>query len=128
MSIYTLIVTLAMIALVVSKHPPDISSLRITGCQCFGGSNSCSFRQIGHALRGHVTPSFDGAKIRCTETPLTNAIRTIYGWDVTCDIPSTSGRFEISYNGAQNQLCGTSFDRVTLQSCSFVGRPCSAFG
>ncbi|KAH3698141.1 hypothetical protein DPMN_085660 [Dreissena polymorpha] len=128
MSIYTLIGTLAMLALVMSQPAQDISSLKITGCQCFGGSNSCSVRQIGYAIRGSVRASFNGASVRCTQTPLKNARRIVFGWILTCDIPSTSGQFEVSYNGARNQLCGISFDRVTLRSCSFVGRPCSDFG
>ncbi|KAH3698192.1 hypothetical protein DPMN_085711 [Dreissena polymorpha] len=131
MSMCTVLGTLSLLCstvLVVSEPAPDISSLKITGCQCYGGKNTCTVEQIGYALRGRVIATFDSSSVRCTDEALTYACGTVYGWILTCEIPSTSGQFEVRYTGAQNQLYGKSFDRVALQSCSFGSRPWGAKG
>ncbi|KAH3775597.1 uncharacterized protein LOC127844255 isoform X1 [Dreissena polymorpha] len=124
MSLYTLFATCYMVGIVISGPAQDISSLRILGCSC----STCNVEQIGYAIHGIIRATFNGGEVRCSREPIEGFGRIVVGWNLACDLPNTSGPFEISYVGAAHQLCGISFDRVSLSNCSVFGVPCSSIG
>ncbi|KAH3698153.1 hypothetical protein DPMN_085672 [Dreissena polymorpha] len=67
MSMNTVLGTLSLlcsIVLVVLKPARDMSSLKITGCQCSGSRNTCTVEQIGHDLGGNsVRATFNSSKV-----------------------------------------------------------------